>query len=77
MTDIKRRQKFWRRAWHSLAAPAFWRGVASVMDLGGAGFRPAYPPRRLKSAGEAFAEDAAAIRSDWEAVLGRDLGRKS
>lgn len=76
MTDSQRRPKFWRRVWHSLTTPAFWRGVASVMDLGGVGFAPIYQLRRTKTAVEAFAEDAAAIRSDWEAVLDRSLWRR-
>jgi hypothetical protein len=65
--------KFWRRLKAALSCSAFWDGFGSAFDVGGPGFRPVYPPARTEA--EGFSRDAAAIRSDWEAVLGPNLGR--
>lgn len=69
-TSWRRFLKWWLS---TLGASVFWYGFGSVLDINGSYFRPAYPRRR--SDAEAFADDAVAIRSDWEAVLGPDLGK--
>lgn len=48
---------------------AFWRGVASILDLSGSGYRqddePEDPPNPRPTDAEALASDWDKIRRDW------------